>query len=84
LVHGLIPYAQVLITGLGKLGLAVVSEHALNIEGIGGPLVKLDVQGFPLESCWNIVYPKGKTLSVLARKFLSFLKIHGGDYLKIG
>ncbi|WP_407275419.1 LysR substrate-binding domain-containing protein [Halothiobacillus sp. DCM-1] len=68
----------------GKLGLAVVSAHALNIEGAGGPLVALDVQGFPLESYWNIVYPKGKAMSVIARKFLSFLKIHGGDYLHIG
>ncbi len=90
--HGLTIKTRLVLEGneaikhavVGKLGLAVVSEHALNIEGVGGPLVKLDVQGFPLESCWNIVYPKGKVLSVLARQFLSFLKIHGGDYLKIG
>lgn len=67
----------------GKLGLSVVSAHALNIEGDGGPLVKLDVQGFPLESYWNIVYPRGKALSVISRKFLSFLLQHGGDYLHI-
>ena len=68
----------------GRLGISVVSAHALNMESAQGPLVKLDVQGFPLESSWNIVYPRGKALSVISRQFLSFLKIHGGDYLRIG
>ena len=69
---------------VGQLGISVVSEHALNLESEAGPLVKLDVQGFPLERYWNIVYPRGKALSVIAREFLAFLKAHGGDYLKIG
>jgi DNA-binding transcriptional LysR family regulator len=68
----------------GRLGVSVVSAHALNLENGQGPLVKLDVQSFPLQSMWNIVYPRGKALSVVARQFLSFLKIHGGDYLHIG
>ncbi len=67
----------------GHLGLAVVSAHAMNLETGDGPLVALDVEGFPLQSQWNIVYPRSKALSVLARQFLSFLKIHGGDYLSI-
>jgi len=69
---------------VGRLGLAIVSAHALNLESSEGPLIKLDVDGFPLESFWNIVYPRGKALSVISRQFLSFLKIHGGDYLHIG
>ncbi|QGT78237.1 LysR family transcriptional regulator [Guyparkeria halophila] len=69
---------------VGQLGISVVSEHALNLESEAGPLVKLDVQGFPLQRQWNIVYPRGKVLSVIAREFLAFLKEHGGDYLKIG
>lgn len=68
---------------VGHLGLAVVSAHAMNLESGDGPLVALDVAGFPLQSQWNIVYPRSKVLSVLARQFLSFLKIHGGDYLSI-
>ena len=69
---------------VGQLGISIVSEHALNLESEAGPLVKLDVEGFPLERYWNIVYPRGKSLSVIAREFLAFLKEHGGDYLKIG
>ncbi|MGC9457721.1 MAG: LysR substrate-binding domain-containing protein [Halothiobacillaceae bacterium] len=68
----------------GRLGVSVVSEHALNLEHHDGPLIKLDVTGFPLESYWNIVYPRGKELSVIAQAFLSFLKANGGDYLRIG
>jgi len=68
----------------GQLGLAVVSEHALSLGGDAGPLVKLDVQHFPLEREWNIVYPKGKTLSIIARVFLRFLQERGASYLRIG
>ena len=90
--HGLKPRQRLVLEGnesikhavVGQLGISVVSEHALNLESEAGPLVKLDVEGFPLERYWNIVYPRGKALSVIAREFLGFLKEHGGDYLKIG
>jgi len=90
--HGLKPRQRLVLEGnesikhavVGQLGISVVSEHALNLESDAGPLVKLDVDGFPLERYWNIVYPRGKALSVIAREFLAFLKEHGGDYLKIG
>lgn len=68
----------------GQLGLAVVSEHALSLGSDAGPLVKLDVQGFPLQRQWNIVYPKGKSLSIIARVFLRFLQERGESYLRIG
>ncbi|WP_372592258.1 LysR family transcriptional regulator [Guyparkeria sp.] len=90
--HGLKPRQRLVLEGnesikhavVGQLGISVVSEHALNLESEAGPLVTLDVEGFPLERYWNIVYPRGKALSVIAREFLAFLKEHGGDYLKIG
>lgn len=69
---------------VGQLGVSVVSEHALNLEGESGPLVRLDVEGFPLQRQWNIVYPHGKALSIIAREFLRFLQDRGGSYLKIG
>ncbi|MGM0516343.1 MAG: LysR substrate-binding domain-containing protein [Pseudomonadota bacterium] len=69
---------------VGQLGISVVSEHALNLEQEGGPLVKLDVEAFPLPRQWNIVYPHGKALSIIAREFLRFLQERGGSYLRIG
>ena len=52
-----------------KLGLAVLSSHAL---GGGKPdprLAVLDVVGFPIRSQWHLVWPKGKQLSPLAGVF---------------
>jgi len=69
---------------VGQLGISVVSEHALNLENEAGPLVKLDVEAFPLQRHWNIVYPHGKALSIIAREFLRFLQERGGSYLRIG
>ncbi len=69
---------------VGGLGLAVVSQHALNLEGENSPIATLDVQGFPLERQWNIVYPRGKELSVVARHFLEFLREKGTSYIKLG
>ncbi|HER19450.1 MAG TPA: LysR family transcriptional regulator, partial [Chromatiales bacterium] len=91
-LHGLTLRQRLVLEGpeaikhavVGQLGISIVSEHALNLESDAGPLTKLDVAGFPLQRQWNIVYPRGKVLSVIAREFLAFLKEHGGDYLKIG
>ncbi len=33
----------------------------------------LDVEGFPIQRTWNLVYPKGKELSVVAKAFADFL-----------
>lgn len=52
-----------------KLGVAVLSRHAL---GAGEPdprLAVLDVVGFPIPSQWHLVWPKGKQLSPLAGVF---------------
>jgi len=68
---------------VGELGLAVVSQHALDLEGLNGPLVTLAAPGFPLQRTWNIVYPRGKALSVLAANFLEFLKQHGASCLTL-
>lgn len=65
----------------GELGVACISEHALNLSLPGAPIVKLDVEGFPIEKEWNIVYPSGKELSILAKEFLQFLQDHGEQYI---
>jgi DNA-binding transcriptional LysR family regulator len=66
----------------GGLGISVVPIHSLYLEGLNGPLAILDVVGFPLEKELNIIYPKGKNLSILAREFLDFLPSKGADYFQ--
>lgn len=69
---------------IGDLGVACVSQHALNpSERVNGPITELDVEGFPIRKQWNIVYPKGKELSVLAQEFLEFLQTRGEEYVQI-
>jgi len=68
---------------VGDLGVACVSEHTLYLEDKNGPLVELDVEGFPIKKSWNIVYPSGKELSLIANEFLNFLKAREDEYLKL-
>jgi len=58
----------------GGLGLSVLSLHTLSLEGSNGPVVVLDVEGFPILRSWYIVYPKGKELSLVAQTFLDFVE----------
>ncbi len=59
-------------TIVGGLGLSVLSLHTLALEGADGPVVILDVEGFPIMRQWFIVHPKGKELSLAAQVFLEF------------
>ena len=68
---------------VGDLGISVVSQHALFLESEGGPLAVLDVEGFPLQKEWNIVYPKTKSLSIVAQAFLNFLQDKGARYIHL-
>lgn len=68
---------------VGDLGVACVSEHTLYLEDKNGPLVELDVEGFPIKKSWNIVYPSGKELSLIANEFLDFLKAREDEYINL-
>lgn len=57
----------------GGLGISVLSRHTLALEGWNSQIVILDVEGFPIERYWYIVYPSGKQLSVVARTFFDYL-----------
>ena len=57
---------------VGGLGLSVLSLHTLTLEGTKGPVAVLDVEGFPIQRKWYLVYPKGKELSLVAKAFLEF------------
>jgi len=67
----------------GRLGISVVSLHALNLESDDSPLSILDVEGFPIQKQWNIVYPQRKALSMIAQEFLQFLIENGNSYFRL-
>ncbi len=57
------------------MGVSVLSQHTL--VGGAGDVCLLDVEGFPIERQWYLVYPKGKQLSVAARAFQDYLLQEG-------
>ena len=59
---------------VGGLGISVLSRHTLPADVTTDQVILLDVQGFPIERHWHIVYPKGKQLSVVAEVFREYLK----------
>lgn len=58
----------------GGLGLAVISRHALAARPADDQLAILDVAGFPLQSSWFTLHPRGKRLSPVATVFLQHLE----------
>jgi DNA-binding transcriptional LysR family regulator len=55
------------------LGLSVVSLHTVELELETRRLVVVDVQEFPIERQWHLVYRRGKRLSPAARAFRDFV-----------
>lgn len=56
----------------GGLGISVLSRHILQPEE-SNELTILDIQHFPIQRQWFVVYFAGKQLSVVARTFLDHL-----------
>lgn len=59
------------------LGLSVVSLHTIELELETGRIALLDVEGFPLNRPWHLVYRRGKRLSPAARAFRDFVVEEG-------
>jgi DNA-binding transcriptional LysR family regulator len=57
----------------GGLGISVLSSHALHGQAREHGVCVLNVEGFPIESNWHVVHPKGKKLSPIAQVFKSHL-----------
>lgn len=55
------------------LGLAVVSYHTIELELETKRLVILDVESFPIQRKWHMVYRKGKRFSPAAKEFRKFV-----------
>jgi DNA-binding transcriptional LysR family regulator len=65
----------------GELGISVLSQHALALEDSDGLLTILDVEGFPIQRYWYVIYPSGKQLSVAAQTFLDFAIAQGREII---
>jgi DNA-binding transcriptional LysR family regulator len=57
---------------LGGLGISALSLHSLTLDAGSGRLGLLDVEGFPHQRRWYMVYPRGRGLSLVAEAFLDF------------
>lgn len=55
------------------LGYGIVSRHALGKAPSSLGVRLIDMPGFPIASAWHVVYPRRKSLSPLAQKFLQRL-----------
>ncbi|TXH90159.1 MAG: LysR family transcriptional regulator [Rhodoferax sp.] len=55
------------------LGYGIVSRHALGKAPAAQGLRVIDLAGLPIASAWHVVYPRRKSLSPLAQKFLQRL-----------
>lgn len=64
----------------GKLGIAVISVHALGEHYAGQGVSVLNVRDFPIRSNWHIVHRKGKRLSPIAEAFQRNLATQAGDW----
>ncbi len=66
----------------GGLGISVLSQHSLDLEAQNGLLTILNVEGFPIQRHWYVIYPKGKQLSVAAQTFLDFSIAEGKQIIE--
>ncbi len=66
----------------GGMGLAIVSAHALRASA-RTDIITLEVEGFPLQSSWQIVHPSGRRLSPLAAAFRDHLIAQAGPLMAV-
>jgi DNA-binding transcriptional LysR family regulator len=64
------------------LGIALISQVAIDMELETNRLVVLDVEGFPIIRQWRLVHVKDKYLSATAKAFKSFLLQHADRRLR--
>ena len=68
---------------MAGLGVALLSRRTLGHEADESELSILDVQGFPLELSWHIVYPVGKQISAVARTFMDFVRAEANTLIDL-
>ncbi|WP_277866263.1 LysR family transcriptional regulator [Candidatus Synechococcus calcipolaris] len=66
----------------GGLGISVLSHHCLALDRESSQLKILDVEHFPIERHWHLVYPSGKQLSVVAQAFFDYVSTEGREMIE--
>ena len=56
------------------LGVAVLSNHAIELERKGGRLVVVDIQGFPIPRPWSILHLRRRQLPAAVEGFIQLLR----------
>ncbi|UCF75110.1 MAG: LysR family transcriptional regulator [Betaproteobacteria bacterium] len=59
---------------LAGLGVSIMSRYTLGLDTEQNDLATLDVEGFPLEGQWYLVYPAGKQPSAVTEAFMAFAR----------
>jgi DNA-binding transcriptional LysR family regulator len=59
---------------LAGVGITIMSRYTFGLDPESSRYLCLDVEGFPLENHWYLVYPVGRQLSCAARAFLDFAR----------
>jgi LysR family transcriptional regulator, low CO2-responsive transcriptional regulator len=80
--HGLVPRTKMELSTneaireaiLAGLGVSILSRYTLGLGKETPDVICLDVEGFPVESCWHFVYPVGKQLSAAAQAFMQYTR----------
>lgn len=68
---------------MAGLGIALLSAHTIAAELAGGRIVRLDVEGLPIERNWFVVHRTDRALSPAARAFSDFATERGRDFLPV-
>jgi LysR family transcriptional regulator, low CO2-responsive transcriptional regulator len=63
----------------GGMGISILSKHTLALEGLSSQVAILDVEHFPIDRHWYVIYPTGKQLSAIAQEFFDYLKNEGKE-----
>ncbi|WP_372748587.1 LysR family transcriptional regulator [Litorivivens sp.] len=66
---------------MSGLGISILSAHTLTFGGNAG-LVELRVEKLPITTSWHMVWPKSKSLSPIADRFLQYVHDEGRQLIE--
>lgn len=67
---------------MGKLGISILSQHAINDDVRAGRLAIVKAPGFPLQWDWYIGFSSQRKFSLLASTFLDYVRNEGRTIIK--
>jgi DNA-binding transcriptional LysR family regulator len=68
---------------LAGMGVAILARYSIGLNLDPQEMAELDVEGFPIELCWHVVYPASKHLSPLAQAFADMVKREAKSLLAV-